>query len=151
MIRKAQIQDAKTVAALANLLWAGHEDGELEAEFAVSLADSECAVFLFESGGQAVGFAQCGLRHDYVEGTETSPVGYLEGIYVAEGYRHRGAARALLHACEDWAQAMGCTEFASDCELDNTESLAFHLACGFEEANRIICFTKSLGAVRPKP
>ena len=151
MIRKAQIQDAKTVAALANLLWPGHKDGELEAEFAASLADSECAVFLFECGGQAVGFAQCGLRHDYVEGTETSPVGYLEGIYVAEGYRHRGAARALLHACEDWAQAMGCTEFASDCGLDNTQSLAFHLACGFEEANRIICFTKSLGAVRPKP
>jgi len=28
--------------------------------------------------------------------------------------------------------------------LDNEESLKFHLKMGFAEANRIICFTKSL-------
>jgi aminoglycoside 6'-N-acetyltransferase I len=38
----------------------------------------------------------------------------------------------------------GCTEFASDCELDNKESLEFHKAIGFEEVNRIICFRKNL-------
>lgn len=27
----------------------------------------------------AAGVALCALRHDYVEGCETSPVGYLEG------------------------------------------------------------------------
>ena len=32
----------------------------------------------------------------------------------------------------------------SDCELENTHSLQFHLNVGFEEANRIICFTKKL-------
>ena len=37
-----------------------------------------------------------------------------------------------------------CTEFASDCELTNTESLRFHLKVGFLEANRIICFTKKI-------
>ena len=37
-----------------------------------------------------------------------------------------------------------CIEFASDCELTNIESLQFHLAIGFAEANRIICFTKKL-------
>ncbi len=34
-------------------------------------------------------------------------------------------------------------EMASDCELQNTDSLKFHLAMGFEEANRIICFKKN--------
>ena len=38
----------------------------------------------------------------------------------------------------------GKTEFASDCELDNSGSLAFHLKMGFAEANRIICFHKTL-------
>ena len=38
----------------------------------------------------------------------------------------------------------GCTEFASDCELSNVQSVQFHLNVGFEEANRIICFTKKL-------
>jgi aminoglycoside 6'-N-acetyltransferase I len=39
---------------------------------------------------------------------------------------------------------MGCKEFASDCKLENTESLRFHLKIGFEEAGRIICFKKDL-------
>ena len=46
--------------------------------------------------------------------------------------------------CQDWAGNLGCREFASDCELDNAESLAFHLKCGFAEANRLICFAKKL-------
>ena len=84
------------------------------------------------------------LLNDYVEGTDFSPVGYLEGIYVAEAYRKHGIAGKLLDACETWAKSKGCTEFASDCELDNVQSLRFHLHTGFEEANRIICFTKKL-------
>ena len=91
-----------------------------------------------------IGFAQCSLRNDYVEGCSHSPVGYLEGIFVLENYRQKGISRQLLLSCETWAKKQGCREFASDCELDNTQSLSFHLACGFEEANRIICFTKKL-------
>ena len=71
-------------------------------------------------------------------------MGYLEGIYVAEEYRKHGIARELLSACESWAKSKGCTEFASDCELSNVQSLQFHLNVGFEEANRIICFTKKI-------
>lgn len=92
----------------------------------------------------AVGFAQCGLRRDYVEGTTSSPVGYLEGIFIKEEYRKRGLARDLLEACQEWAKEQGCTEFSSDCELDNEDSRKFHLKMGFAEANRIICFTKKL-------
>jgi aminoglycoside 6'-N-acetyltransferase I len=79
-----------------------------------------------------------------VEGTENSPVGYLEGIYVEPSFRGRGIARQLLSAAENWAREQDCREFASDCELDNLESLAFHLGVGFREANRIICFVKEL-------
>ena len=48
------------------------------------------------------------------------------------------------HTETELAGEMGCTEFASDCELDNTDSLRFHLHAGFEEAGRIICLRKSL-------
>ena len=102
------------------------------------------AFFLAFEQERAVGFAQCQLRHDYVEGTDSSPVGYLEGIYVADGYRKQGIAKAHLKACENWAKTKGCSEFASDCELSNLQSLHFHLSMGFEEANRIVCFTKKL-------
>lgn len=144
MIRKAEMREAKKVAELALQLWPEHSTEELETEFCELLTKEDCAVFLCEQDGKAVGFAQCQLRHDYVEGTKTSPVGYLEGVYVAEPFRNKRIASALLSACEDWARRMGCTEFASDCELTNTESFRFHLAAGFAEANRIICFTKKL-------
>lgn len=144
MIQKAEPKDVRTVTELALLLWPGHDFSELEAEFLNLLSDPEAAVFLAYHDGAAVGFAQCQLRYDYVEGTDSSPVGYLEGIFVREDKRRCGCARVLLAACEAWTRTMGCTEFASDCELTNTESLQFHLNVGFEEAGRIICFTKKL-------
>ncbi|MDY3279655.1 MAG: GNAT family N-acetyltransferase [Eubacteriales bacterium] len=87
---------------------------------------------------------QCQLRRNYVEDCSSSPVGYLEGLYVAPACRGQGIARALLAQCEKWAKPCGCAEFASDCELDNTDSLSFHLNTGFTEAGRIICFCKML-------
>ncbi|MBR3738902.1 MAG: GNAT family N-acetyltransferase [Clostridia bacterium] len=143
MIRKAEIKDYPAAAALAARMW-DHEPEELIQGFAEADTAGEGAVFIAEEDGRAVGFAQCGLRHDYVEGTETSPVGYLEGVYVDEACRRRGYAARLLAACESWAKEKGCREFASDCELTNTGSLQFHLSLGFQEANRIICFTKEL-------
>lgn len=143
-VTKANEQTLPQAAALACELWPGHTPDGLLAELA-ALSPAEGAVFLAEAEGAFAGFAQCQLRRDYVEGTETSPVGYLEGIYVREAFRGRGAARALLAACEDWARERGCTEFASDCELDNADSAAFHLGAGFAQANRIVCFVKPIG------
>ena len=144
MIRRASPGDIGELTALALALWPGHDAGELQAELLELLEREDAGFFLAYDGDSAVGFAQCQLRRDYVEGTGSSPVGYLEGIYVAEGRRGQGLARALLSACEAWAKEKGCREFASDCGLGNTRSLEFHLRMGFAEANRIICFTKKL-------
>ena len=99
-IIRAGMQEAGRAAALAQLLWPGHAQAELEQELAGYLQGPEGAVFLAREDGADVGFAQCGLRRDYVEGTHTSPVGYLEGVFVQEEYRGRGVATALLRACE---------------------------------------------------
>ena len=143
-IRKAALSDAATAAMLAQQLWPHHEAAQLQKEFEPLLADANAAVFLAYSDSVPAGFAQCQLRNDYVEGTSSTPVGYLEGIFVVPAYQKQGIARALLAACENWARMRGCSEFASDCELTNSDSLLFHLNVGFEEANRIICFTKKL-------
>ncbi len=144
MIRQATMKDALTVAKLAVKLWPSHTIEEMTAEFEHLLADTSVAVFLFYIDRNAIGFAQCQLRNDYVEGTDSSPVGYLEGIYIADHFRKQGFGKMLLGACEQWAKEQRCKEFASDCELDNTQSLSFHLHSGFDEANRIICFVKRL-------
>ncbi len=143
LIRKASPSDAAILGELAGCMWA-HAPAELAAEFAELTESAEAACFLAFADESPIGFAQCQLRHDYVEGCKTSPVGFLEGIFVDEGHRHSGVARALLHACEDWARSVGCSEFASDCEIDNQASLAWHLHAGFEEVNRTICFAKKL-------
>jgi len=144
MIRKAEQKDWNTLAELGLRLWPHHDAAELAAEFGEIMNRPDAAFFLAFAEDTPVGFAQCQLRRDYVEGTESSPVGYLEGVFVAEEVRREGYARRLLSACEDWARQQGCREFASDCELENVQSLRFHLSLGFEEANRIICFTKKL-------
>ncbi len=141
---RASAADAGTVAALACELWPEHEPEPMKAEFESLLSGNDAAVFLYRKNGEAIGFAQCQLRHDYVEGTETNPVGYLEGIYVKPGERRKGIARSLLLACEGWARDRGCTEFASDCELTNTESQEFHRSVGFREANRIVAYVRKL-------
>ena len=143
-VRKAEAKDLPILGELACGLWPHHTPDAMRAEMAETLEMPDAAFFLAFAEKTAVGFAQCQLRHDYVEGTDSSPVGYLEGIYVLPGHRRQGIAKALLSACESWAKSMGCREFASDCELTNKDSLRFHLNVGFREANRIICFVREL-------
>ncbi len=144
MIILAEKKDASILAALAVEMWGGHTQADLENEFEELAERDDAACFIKYEKGEPIGFAECKLRHDYVEGTKTTPVGYLEGIFIREGFRHRGFAGELLKECERWAREKKCIEFASDCELDNTDSLKFHLAMGFEEVNRIICFRKGI-------
>ena len=144
MIRKATLEDVPQLVSLAIQMWKSHTVEDLTKIFCEHIRKGKNIIFLAISEEHIVGFAQCGLRFDYVEGTDSSPVGYLEGIFVLEEYKKRGYAKELLGECQNWAKDQGCLEFASDCELDNEESLKFHLKMGFAEANRIICFTKSL-------
>ncbi len=144
MITRAIETNAPDLAKLAIQMWSDTTLAELETSFAELISNENAACFMKYVEGKPVGFAQCQLRYDYVEGTETSPVGYLEGIFIQEEFRHQGFAKELLQACEKWAKDKKCTEFASDCELNNADSLKFHLAMGFDEVNRIICFRKDI-------
>ena len=137
-------KDTRKVAQLANIMWSDSTIRELDSEFKEIIRDDNAVVFVVIEEMEIVGFAQCQLRYDYVEGTNSAPVGYLEGIFIKERCRKKGYAKGLLKYCEKWAAEKGCKEFASDCELTNETSLKFHLSTGFLEANRIICFTKQL-------
>lgn len=143
-IQKATRDHVTYIANLALQLWEDHTQIELADEFCQLIDRNDVAIFLAFTDDNAIGFAQCQLRYDYVEGTGSSPVAYLEGIFVENPFRKQGLARKLIAACEQWAKDKGCQEFASDCELNNTDSLSFHLHSGFEEANRIICFVKKI-------
>ena len=91
-----------------------------------------------------VSIAEATLRHDYVNGCSTSPVSFLEGIYVRPAWRRQGAARLLCRAVEAWGRERGCREFASDALIDNQVSHLMHAALGFEERERVVCYCKPL-------
>jgi len=141
---RANPEEAEKLAELVKIVWPEHGLNELTEIITGYMASEDSAVFAECVNGEYAGVALCTLRHDYVEGCETSPVGYLEGVSVREEYRHLGIAGKLVAECEGWAREKGCTEFASDCKLTNAASLRFHLAIGFQEENRIICFRKML-------
>ena len=66
-IRKAIPADSMTLAMLASRMW-DHPAEELAPEFVELTASDEAACFLAFVDRLPVGFAQCQLRHDYVEG-----------------------------------------------------------------------------------
>lgn len=144
MIRQAKKTDISLLADLAVKLWPSHTVDELKYEFEQIMQTGNAAFFILFKNGSPAGFAQCQLRHDYVEGAQSGPVGYLEGLFVTENYRKKGYGEQLLNKCEQWAAAKGCQEFASDCEYQNVGGFNFHIKKGFTETNRIICFIKKL-------
>ena len=145
-VRRASEADAGAWAELRAALWPEDDASAHAAEIRHALAQPRDAVaFLaIDTDGHARGFAEATLRRDYVNGTQSSPVGFLEGWYVVPEARGRGAGRALVAAVELWTREQGCTELASDALLDNEASHRAHAACGFEETERVVYFRKHL-------
>lgn len=126
-------------------LFGGEDLASQQKEMAAMLAaPQENGVFVAErpSFGLA-GFVEVGIRK-YAEGCTTSPVAYLEAWYVDADSRRQGIGKALVAMAETWAIQHGYQEMASDTLIDNTVSLAGHLAMGYEEVERQICFIKKL-------
>ena len=117
-----------------------------EMQSALDLPDKYAQFLACGADGQAAGFVEASLRTDYVNGTDSSPVAFLEGIYVAPAYRRQGVGGLLVAAVASWARERGCSELASDAPLDNLASHAMHAALGFEETERVVYFRKPLPA-----
>ncbi len=100
--------------------------------------------------GRLCGFAELSERSHASE-CVSSPVAFVEGLYVVPDARRRGVARALLHEAEAWARARRLTEIASDCLSHNEASIACHRAAGFEVTEHAINFRKTLGGSGPPP
>ncbi len=92
---------------------------------------------------EAVGFLEASLRN-IVDGCLSSPVGYIEGITVLPSWQGRGIARTLVLTAEEWMREQGCSEMATDAEIDNLDAIAFHRRMGFKETYRIVEFAKDL-------
>ncbi len=146
-VRGVTREDEAAWLRMRQALWPDYGSGwhatEIEQFFAGKLNMPLEVLLAVDDSGAAVGFAELNIRA-YAEGCFTERVAYLEGWYVEPDARRRGVGRALVTAAEAWARALGCTEFASDAEIDNDVSAAAHRALGFEETAQIRCFRKTL-------
>jgi aminoglycoside 6'-N-acetyltransferase I len=145
-IRPAQPTDKADWQRMRTALWPDTDDehaAEIDEFFAGRLHEPLTVLLARDDANAALGFIELNIRN-YAEGCLTNRIGYVEGWYVEPHARRRGIGRALFAAAEEWARAQGCTEMASDTEIDNDVSFAAHLALGYEESDRIICFKKEL-------
>lgn len=137
-VRAARAADLPHWQRLRQALWPGDEDSI--AELALVLQEPDHCCLLAFVDGQPAGFAELSLRHDYVNGTDSSPVGFLEGWYVTPGHRRQGLGAQLVRAARAWARSQGCSELASDARLEDAAAQAAHRACGFAETERVVYF-----------
>ncbi|MGF6765967.1 aminoglycoside 6'-N-acetyltransferase I [Paraburkholderia sp. GAS33] len=146
IVRAAIPQDAAAWCSLRRVLWqhVSDDDHIREAERLLADGDRFATFMAFSCEGDPVGFAEATVRHDYVNGCKTSPVLFLEGIYVIPVARRQGIAKALCAAVGQWGLAHACTEFASDTPVDNIDGQALHRALGFDETERVVFFLKRL-------
>jgi aminoglycoside 6'-N-acetyltransferase I len=147
-IRPVEAGDRGEWLRMRTALWPEGSEDEHAAEIDAFLshqADAPpTAVLVCEGAPSRLrGFAELSIR-SYAEGCRGDRVAYLEGWYVDPEERGRGVGRALVAAAEAWGRARGCHELASDTELANDAGHRAHLAVGFEETARIICFRKPL-------
>jgi len=127
-------------------LWPDATADDHRGYMAMELAqpDRFLQLMIYDELRQPIGFIEGSIRIDYVNGTESSPVGFVEGVYVVPSWRRRGIARLLFAAIGDWARARGCSELASDALIDNEISQRAHRALGFRETDRVVYFAKPL-------
>lgn len=129
--------------ALVRKLWNDIEETELDSIIDYHLSGKE-RIFLALDKETCIGFLNTSIRTDYVEGSTTNEVGYIEGIYIEETYRKQGIGKKLLEEADQYFLSIGIKEVGSDVEMGNTSSELFHNQVGFTEAGRNIHFIKTL-------
>lgn len=150
-IRPVNESDAVEWLRMRMALWSDSDETGEAAEIRRFLANSpripfpalNAAFVQPRPGGGLCGLVEVSIRA-YVDGCQTHNVGYLEAWYVDPEYRSQGIGRMMVEAAEEWARQQGCSEMASDTDLENTNSQLAHQRLGFRETGRIVQFCKSL-------
>lgn len=107
---------------------------EMETVFA-----SELWYCWFISGeeGEKIGLVELSLRN-IVDGCLSSPVPYLEGLYLVPSKRGMGRGAKVIEMIINWCRNHGYTEFATDAELSNARAQQFYEKLGFEKVDQVV-------------
>ncbi len=125
-------------------LWPHYTKSRLSEIFVEVLESEKEKAYVCRTKNEYAAFISVSIRFEYVPGSRSSPVGYVEGLYVKPHLRKKGIAKQLVQKGEEWASSKGCSQIASDVELENEHSYDFHRQIGFEEVQRVICLIKDI-------
>lgn len=142
-IKTATSRDVQTLVHLMHKLWPDASVAELLAEVRLGLRSDKMRYFLAVTD-EPIGFCQMSFRYDYVPGATDEPTAFIEGIYVVGPERDNDVATKLIETAAVYALSHGCSELASDTEIDNTGSQQFHERVGFREVERTVHYIKKI-------
>ncbi len=97
----------------------------------------------FDDAGNPIGLLELSLRK-VVDGCIGGPVGYVEGIYLEPKHRRKGQGDVFMKFAAERFLERGCSDMATDAEIDNVEAQEFYRKVGFTESWRVVGFTRSL-------
>ncbi len=109
----------------------------------IYVSDDWFCYFLEDENDQITGFVELSSRN-IVDGCLSSPVAYLEGLYLKKKYRGRGLGRETIKTIKSWCKNKGFTELGMDTELTNVKAQKFFKATGLQETYRIVQFRASI-------
>lgn len=144
-VRELDGNDLSEWLRLRLLLWdeSSEDDHKSEMVDIIDHRETQFVAVAKTDTGKLCGFLEASIR-SHVEDCETENVGYLEGWFVEEDYRRHGVGRELVRLAERWAKSRGCTEMASDAEINNSVSIVAHNKLGYAETSRLVHLKKEL-------
>ncbi len=109
---------------------------EIEMKKIVDNRDWFC-YFLENDNNKILGMVELSSRN-IVDGCLSSPVAYLEGLYLKKQHRGMGLGREAIEIIKNWCKKKGFTELGMDTEMKNVEAQKFFKAIGLHETYRIV-------------
>jgi len=133
-IRRATLDDLDAIAPLFDAYRRFyHQPGDVDRArdfLRERMLHSESVVLLAQRDGTAAGFTQL---YPLFSSVRTARLWLLNDLFVAEGARRHGVARALLDAATDFAREQGAAGLMLETMADNAPARALYRAAGWHE------------------
>jgi len=133
-IRRATLDDLDAIAPLFDAYRRFyHQPGDVDRArdfLRERMLHSESVVLLAQRDGTAAGFTQL---YPLFSSARTARLWLLNDLFVAEGARRHGVARALLDAATDFAREQGAAGLMLETMADNAPARALYRAAGWHE------------------
>jgi ribosomal protein S18 acetylase RimI-like enzyme len=105
-------------------------------ELAELLSHDTCLVIVVEEAGAVIGFLEASIQHPERTDEAVAPWCGINNLAVAERWRRRGIARALIETAETWARRNAITQVRLDVFEFNAGARALYDTLGYRTLAR---------------